>query len=449
MEHGALCRYELPAAGSLRIGREESSDVILHGAAASRCHAVLHVGANLALEDLGSRNGTLIRDRRIAAGERVPIRRGDPIRIGSTILVVQNAPRPSVAARPASSGEHDIRLSASTIIRDAAMQNVYRMLAQVAPSTIGILVLGETGVGKELIAESVHRLSGPRSRGPFVRINCAALTESIFESEVFGHQQGSFTGAVRAKPGLLELADKGTVFLDEVGELQPSVQAKLLRAIESREITRVGAVKPLSIDVRFVAATNRDLRADVQAGTFREDLFFRLNGVCLRVPPLRERPSEIEDLVHVFLTSMTRELGRPPPPALSQEVMRLLREYAWPGNIRELKNAIECATLLSNGGPIEAMHLPAEVTTLPEANARSPELGPISRPRAEEAGDARPPDSNRQDMEERERIVAALQACHGNQTRAAAYLKMPRRTLVSKLTAYEIPRPRKPSPPEG
>jgi DNA-binding NtrC family response regulator len=229
---------------------------------------------------------------------------------------------------------------------------------------------------------------------------------------------------------LLQSADKGTVLLDEIGELPLSVQPKLLRAIESREVLRVGALRPEPIDVRFIAATNRDLRLEIERGSFREDLFFRLNGVTLRVPPLRERLSEIEPLVDLFLTTIASELGRPKA-SISRAAMLALRQRRWPGNIRELKNAVECAVMLAGNGPIEPVHFPEEAPRAAAAGATSS----VAR---------RTPDAASQS--ERERILAALAACNGNQTRAAEYLGMPRRTLVAKLVAYDIPRPRKLSP---
>ncbi len=391
---------------------------------------------------------------RLAAGERIAIKIGEPIHIGTTILVVQHAPR--LGAVPlAASSDGPLESDPTVVVRDPVMHSVYDVLRRVAPSTIGILILGETGVGKEVVATTLHRLSGARSKGPFVCINCAALNTSVFESEVFGHLQGSFTGAVKSKPGLLETADKGTVFLDEVGELPWSVQAKLLRVIETREITRVGGLKPQAIDVRFVAATNRDLQAEIQTGSFREDLFFRLNGVSVRIPPLRERRAEIELLVQTFLSSIAAGLvGK--PPTVSAAAMQLLTQYPWPGNVRELKNAIECAVLMSTGsGCIEPMHLPPElVARLMSPNRPCTTPGPRSStpaPRSATRPSALtwPAASDDPEQSERERIIAALAAFSGNQTRAAEYLEMPRRTLVSKLTAYGLPRPRKFSPPEN
>jgi DNA-binding NtrC family response regulator len=428
MEQRTLSRYQLPKAGVLRLGRAENSDIVVRDPVASRLHALLHVGDAIELEDAGSHNGTTARGQRLSVGSRVRLNLGDTVQIGSATLLIQRAPR---ATRVASTDSEDWESDdSSVVICDPAMRQVYDLAARVAPSTISVLVTGETGAGKERVAETIHRLSGTRSRGPYVRINCAALTETLFESELFGHQRGSFTGATQSKSGLLQSADKGTVLLDEIGELPLSVQPKLLRAIESREIVRVGALRPEPIDVRFIAATNRDLRLEIERGSFREDLFFRLNGVTLRVPPLRERLSEIEPLVDLFLTTIASELGRPKP-TISRTAMLSLRQRRWPGNIRELKNAVECAVMLAGNGPIEPVHFPEEA---PRAAAAAATSGVVRRT----ADAATQP--------ERERILAALAACNGNQTRAAEYLGMPRRTLVAKLVAYDIPRPRKLSP---
>jgi transcriptional regulator with PAS, ATPase and Fis domain len=263
-----------------------------------------------------------------------------------------------------------------------------------------------------------------------LRLNCAALTETLLESELFGHEHGAFTGATSAKPGLLEAANHGTVFLDEVGELPLSIQAKLLRVIESREVTRVGGLKVRSLDVRFVSATNRNLEQEIRAGRFREDLYFRLNGISISVPPLRDRPSEIEPLIDLLIGNATRDMGLSCRPAMSRAAVELMKRHAWPGNIRELRNVVLRAVLLSAGGPIEPEHLPIE-RHAPFASEPAPS------PRGPQADD------------ERQRILQALEMFVGNQTRAAAYLGIPRRTFVAKLAAYGIPRPRKLSPMPG
>ena len=452
MEHGALASYGLPASGSLRIGRAETCDIVLRDPAASRLHAVLDITEALELEDAGSHNGTRVRNEWLPTKSRVRVAIGDPIRIGEAILIVQAAPREAaesstIHAKTSTGSERGV------VVRDPAMQEVYDLVRRVAPSSISVLILGETGVGKEVIAEAIHDNSAARSRGPFVRVNCAALSESLFESELFGHERGAFTGAVRSKPGLLESANNGTAFLDEVGELPLALQAKLLRVLESREFLRVGGVKAQTIDVRFVCATNRDLQVEIARGTFREDLFFRLAGVTVSVPPLRDRPSEIEPLIDEFLGSFCAELERKPP-HVSVAAAKVLREYSWPGNIRELRSVIECAILKSNGTTIELSDLPAEIlqATPVSSSASSPapnadRLTPAPGLPSLGAGAAdEPPGLTARQREERERIIQALAAFSGNQTRAAEYLEIPRRTLVTKLSVYGIPRPRKATP---
>jgi DNA-binding NtrC family response regulator len=323
------------------------------------------------------------------------------------------------------------------VVEDPAMQRLHALLAKVAVSPIPVLLLGETGVGKEVLAERLHRLS-PRADRAFLGLNCGALSETLLESELFGHERGAFTGAVKSKPGLLETAQGGTVFLDEIGEMPPSAQVKLLRVLEEKRVLRVGGLKPSPIDVRFVAATNRDLEAAAAAGEFRQDLYFRLGGVTLVVPPLRDRPAEIETLARHFLAQAAQTLGRRPVPALADDALALLRRYAWPGNIRELRNVIERAVLLCSEGLVLPEHLPVDKmsatlaarTGSADLAARAPRLGV----RAET------------DDLERQRIVEALQRSGGNQRKAAEMLQMPRRTFVRRLEEYGLPRPRKGEP---
>ena len=350
------------------------------------------------------------------------------------------------------------------VVMEPAMQRLYRLAERVADSTICVLLMGETGVGKEVLAETIHKHS-PRARTTMLRINCAALSESLLESELFGHERGAFTGAAQAKQGLLESANGGTVFLDEIGELPMPTQAKLLRVFEGNEVMRVGAVKPRRIDVRFIAATNRDLEEGTRRGTFREDLYFRLSGVSLVIPPLRERLTEIEPLARTFVRQFARAGEQP----ISPEALSWLQSYSWPGNVRELRNIIERAMLLAGPGPILLEHLPVEKmgNTLPAGSPAFrpsiPPPPPVPRPRPQHAfvshaptlppspPEAPPmamdstPDELRRQLEvaERNRILQALDACAGNQTRAAKMLGISRRTLVSRLDAYGIARPRK------
>jgi DNA-binding NtrC family response regulator len=330
---------------------------------------------------------------------------------------------------------------------DGPMSQLGRLVERIAGSNISVLVLGETGVGKEVMAERIHRLS-PRRDRQFLRLNCAALSESLLESELFGHEKGAFTGATQAKIGLLESAPGGTVFLDEVGELPTAMQVKLLRVIEERRVLPVGALKTRPIDVRFVAATNRDLEEEIARGRFREDLYYRLNGVSLVIPPLRQRVDEILGLAAEFTRRAARDNGRSAPPGISAEAQQLLRAYSWPGNIRELRNVVERAVLLCGDGRwILAEHLPAETMRATFSPAPAADLpAPPEPPRPPEVDVAfSKVEQLRQAVadEERARIVEALAACAGNQTKAAGRLGIARRTLVKKLARLNIPRPRR------
>ncbi len=327
--------------------------------------------------------------------------------------------------------EHEGALDGAIVVQDPAMEQLYRVVDRLARGEIGVLITGETGVGKEVVAEEIHRRS-PRRNGPYVRVNCAALTEGLFESELFGHEKGSFTGATDAKVGLLEAANGGTVFLDEIGELTPSMQSKMLRVVEERAVRRVGSVKSRPIDVRFLAATNRNLETDVGAGRFRQDLFYRL-GAVLVVPSLRERRSEIEPLSRSFIVRECTRLGRRPL-GLTASALARLATYPWPGNIRELRNVIERAVLLCEGDAIDLEHLPLEKMAAPLIPS-----GAAPEP-------ARPTDSSDSSSGERERVLDALQRTAGNQKEAAKLLGISRRTLLYRLDAYGIPRPRKKAP---
>jgi Nif-specific regulatory protein len=242
------------------------------------------------------------------------------------------------------------------------MQTLLRMVDRVGPQDTTVLILGESGTGKELVARALH-LRSPRREKPFVAINCAALTETLLESELFGHEKGAFTGAVAQKKGKLELAEGGTVFLDEIGELAPTLQAKLLRVLQQREFDRVGGTKTLRLNVRLIAATNRDLAVEARKGAFREDLFHRLNVVALRTPALRERREDIPDLAYYFLQRAAARYGRKIT-GLSEEAERCLGQYAWPGNVRELENAIERAVVLGDTEQIMPEDLPEAVLTV-------------------------------------------------------------------------------------
>jgi transcriptional regulator with AAA-type ATPase domain len=402
---GVFASHELPARGQLVIGRSQKADVRIQHESISRQHAVLHVGPKLFLQDLESHNGTHVGGREVAAGASVEVKLQEVIELGGVMLVVQAAPGSDAKSGPARLAD--------------PMREIERVVKSIAAGSISVLLLGETGVGKEVTAERIHNLS-PRAKKPFLRLNCGSLSESLLESELFGHKKGAFTGATEAKRGLFETADGGTVFLDEVGELAAGLQVKLLRVLEDRQVLAVGALQPRAIDVRFISATNRALEVEVARGTFRADLFYRLNGVSLTIPPLRERTGEIEELVRRFVPEAASRAGLPVPPAISDEAMALLRGYGWPGNIRELKNVVERAVLLAGGviGP-EQLQLPVTAST-----TALPPLAP-------------------EQLNERQRIVDALAACAGSQTKAAQRLGISRSTLVARIIEYGIPRPRK------
>ncbi len=415
--------HVLPAQGKVVVGRGDGVDVRIEDPSISRSHAALHVGESVRIEDLGSANGTRVRGRPLTSGGALALAPGDTVEVGETLLVLQR--ESTVPRRP---GE----LGAPVVVRDLAMQKLHGLVERVARSAIHVLILGETGVGKEVLAGELHRRS-PRAARPFLRLNCAAISESLLESELFGYEKGAFTGATSSKPGLLETAEGGTVLIDEVGELTLPLQVKLLRVLEERQVLPVGGLRARPIDARFIFATNRDLEAEVAKGQFRQDLFFRLNGISLAIPPLRERAAEIEPLARAFIAEAVLRDGRAQSPELPEATLALLRSYAWPGNIRELKNVMERAVLLCQGDALLPEHLPEEKMG----------KGPVQRP----AAPLTPADGSsglKAEVEaaERRAIQEALETCAGNQTRAAKLLGISRRTLISRIQAYGLTRPR-------
>lgn len=330
------------------------------------------------------------------------------------------------------------------VVADPSTENLHRLVERIAPSNISVLLLGETGTGKEVIAETIHKTS-PRRDQPFCRVNCAAFSEALLESEIFGHEKGAFTGAVSRKIGLLESAQGGTVFLDEIGDMPLSMQVKLLRVLEERRVTRVGSVESVPINVRFVAATHRNLEQRCMEGSFREDLFFRLNGITLRVPPLRERMEEVAHLADAFIDMVCERDRLSSRPCLTVPALELLKRHHWPGNIRELRNVIERAVALSTDSELRPEHFPLERLGAFQVQT------PVVSSRSRWAGTDVTPQSTAthrtfsgRDADERQRIVDALNRTGGNQSRAAALLGISRRTLINRLDQYGLPRPRKP-----
>jgi len=311
-----------------------------------------------------------------------------------------------------------------------AMAGVESALHKVAPTEATVLLLGESGTGKEVAARAVHAWSR-RADGPLMAVNCAALSESLLESELFGHEKGAFTGAVERRRGRIELAQKGTFFLDEVGELAPTLQAKLLRVLQERCFERVGGTQTIRADVRWVAATNRDLAQMVAAGRFREDLYHRLAVFPVQLPPLRERPEDIAPLAEVLLHRVAASLGRPHL-RLDQDAIAALRAAPWPGNVRELANTLERAAILADGDRILPEHL-----VMPGRVAPSPSPRPTTAPATPTPGTAAAPARTLADIE-RDAIVEALEQCEGNRRRAAEQLGIGVRTLYDKLKRYDL-----------
>jgi two-component system response regulator AtoC len=438
--------FELAPGAILAVGRGPENAVRIDDASVSRNHARIYVTDEVEAEDLGSANGTaLVRNQppNVATGDddttssgtgrlppntRVRIQPGDVLRIGAVLLVLQRRGQTQ-------SSEHRAVTGGVPVLVDPEMRRAYELVKRAASTDISVLLLGETGAGKEVMAETVHRYS-PRAQKPFLKLNCAALPDSLLESELFGHERGAFTGAHTAKIGLLESTDHGTVFLDEIGELPQGTQAKLLRVLEDRAVTRLGATKPKKVDVRFVTATNRDLPQRVKSGVFRGDLYYRISGLAVRIPPLRQRPSEIEPLARHFLREFCARSGQHEP-MVTPAALDQLRTHAWPGNVRELRNVIERAVLMAHDGAILAEHVlldePAQSQPPPSSELYDADFD----------GDTAVFDPTIQGEGEKARIVRALEACGGNQTRAAKLLGVSRRTLINRLEQFDLPRPKK------
>jgi transcriptional regulator with GAF, ATPase, and Fis domain len=303
--------------------------------------------------------------------------------------------------------------------QSAPWQDVLKKAAQVAATETTVLLQGDSGTGKEVVARFIHRKS-PRRNGPFVAINCAALPDQLLESELFGHERGAFTGALQPKPGQIEVASGGVLFLDEVGEMSPSAQAKLLRVLQEREFQRLGATRTLRANVRIVTATNRDLRKAVERGAFREDLYYRLHVFEIRIPPLRERKDDLPLFTDAFLSDIGRSLASPPA-GLTDEAKAALFAHDWPGNVRELRNVLERAAILCEGGLITTEHL-SLYSPRPAASPSTTDLGTL----------------------ERQTIEHVLRETQWNKVMAAKRLGLSRTQLYGRLRKYDLDRPASP-----
>jgi len=319
-------------------------------------------------------------------------------------------------------------LERAGIVGDSkGVQSVFETIKRVAPTTTTILIIGETGTGKELVADAMH-YNSPRKKNPLIKINCAAIAKTLMESELFGHEKGAYTGAAITKPGKFELAHKGTLFLDEVGEIPRDMQVKLLRVLQEQEFERVGGLRTIKVDVRIIAATNQNLLQQVQAGNFREDLYYRLNVFPIEIPPLRERKDDISPLTDYFVEKFNKKLGV--SLSVDQEVKEKLLRYEWPGNIRELENLIERMMLLAKGGEITINEIPEEfkaaagkIAALPPDKSKKP-FKDYMRDHVENV--------------EKQMIIKTLEEADGNVTKAAKQLGLSRKGLQLKMIKYNL-----------
>jgi transcriptional regulator with PAS, ATPase and Fis domain len=424
---GAHRVLELDKDGAVTFGRSlGDATVAIDDPLISRMHArIRRQGGEVYVEDLGSRNGTRVGGVLLESASR-RVTGGEVIRFGSAeITVATSTSRASQAPRSAVTDDVDAPnapdRSPRIVVADAKMQRVFHIARRLGLTQTTVLLLGETGVGKEVVAEEIHR-SSDRARRRFVRLNCATLPEHLVESELFGHERGAFTGADRRRVGYFEAAQGGTLLLDEIGELSPRMQAKLLLVLENRVVTRLGGTHEIPVDVRLICATHRDLEREIPLGGFREDLWYRISAFTLPVPPLRERPAEIEMLANIFAREFGTRAGGPAP-EIDDAAMAALTRHAWPGNVRELRNAIEYAVVLAEDGTIRTEHLPPTLMAPAQAPGGSVAAGPL---KTEIAGT------------EKRNIEAALAAEDGNQTKAARRLGISRRALIYKMAKYKI-----------
>jgi DNA-binding NtrC family response regulator len=308
----------------------------------------------------------------------------------------------------------------NVVARSTKMQEVLAIVERVAPTNSTVLLGGESGVGKDLVARAIHEKSR-RASGPFIKINSSAIPENLLESELFGYERGAFTGATASKPGKFELADKGTLFLDEIGDVPPAIQVKLLRVLQEREFERLGGTRTVKVDVRLIAATNRDLREALEQGTFREDLYYRLNVVPIDIAPLRQRKEDIPDLVNLFISRFAGDSGKPVK-SIAPEAMQILVNYHWPGNVRELQNIIERACALAKGPVLEAADIHLDLRPAKADNGTSGFL----------------PEGMTLEHWEDEMIQEALRRAHGNKSQAARLLGLSRNALRYRLSKIGI-----------
>ncbi|WP_293676138.1 sigma-54-dependent Fis family transcriptional regulator [uncultured Phenylobacterium sp.] len=413
-----------------KVSHVESIEAATHALRAGQGADLLMVDYDLDIAGLIAANEVeRIRVPVVACGIAAdPKRAADAIRAGAKEFIPLPPEAALIAAVLAAVSDDNRPM----VVRDPNMQAVINLADQVAASDASILITGESGVGKEVIARYIHQKSR-RANRPFISVNCAAIPENLLESELFGHEKGAFTGALARRIGKFEEATGGTLLLDEISEMDTRLQAKLLRAVQEREIDRVGGSKPVKIDIRILATSNRDLAQSVKEGTFREDLFYRLNVVNLRLPPLRERPGDVVAMSEFFIKKYAAANGMAEKP-LSQEARRRLTAHRWPGNVRELENAMHRAVLLSVGAEIDenAIRLPDGQPLAPaDAHARTAHIAASAAEVATRAFVGQTVSEMEQQL-----IIETLEHCFGNRTHAANILGISIRTLRNKLKEY-------------
>jgi len=408
---------------TVTLGSAPGNDVVIRDSRVSREHCrIVHEPFGYLVQDLGSTNGTLV--------NRVRVREAF-LKSGTTLTVG------GVDIRFSTFGER-VELTPSTrdsfgdvVGRSRKMREVFAILERIAPTNATVVLEGETGSGKEVVARTLHSKSH-RAREPFVVFDCSAVPKDLIESELFGHERGSFTGAVQTRQGLFEVAHGGTLFLDEIGELTPDLQPKLLRALEHREIRRVGSNRPIAVDVRLIAATNRDLEAEVRAGRFRDDLYYRLSVVRIRLPQLRERREDIPLLARHFLRQAPFNRGHDGEPrvkGLSEEAATVMMEYHWPGNVRELLNVVERATSFADGDLIEVGDLPPHLLAATRRGPRPPGEATEPLPGLRRHASFRDAKEAWIERFEREYLSALLRRCGGSLSAAARAADLDRKHL--------------------
>jgi DNA-binding NtrC family response regulator len=465
----AVRSFRLEPGCILTIGRFDDNDVIIGHDTVSRLHARIRVTDRVVIEDAASRNGIRVNGEKVRSGIALDIEPGAVVQIGpaTLFLVAGSDPsdatvprRESAAMRAAKPSGSVPRTRAaprtSLVMKDERMTLLYQSARTIASNSLSVLLLGETGVGKELLAQTIHTMS-PRRTKPFVTFNSAALPETQVESELFGYERGAFAGADRAKRGLFDAADGGTIFLDEVADLSLEAQAKLLRVVETGEVLSVGGVTPRVVDVRVVSATNNDLYALMTAGRFRRDLYYRLSGATLHIPPLRHRPADIPALVEYFAAQYA-ETAKVPQPQFDQESMAALLAHPWPGNVRELRHLVERVAVMAQGGVarigdlnLDSVAMPALPPPPPVPNLSASNLPPASDAWTRGIAGDSPADIRahaqalrRQAADEaRNQAVEALAQVDGDHDAAARLLGITRETLLNRLHPSRRPRARK------